>query len=380
MSRTAMLPLENLGLLAELRKTLWECAEPSGGEVQTMEVVKRFFQRHAPQFSCQEYEGGSLAWFLHGEENGPTLLLRSELDALLLREEKGDLGASHCCGHDGHMAMLAGLGLDLVRRPPVRGRVGLLFQAGEENGMGGMAINKVERFRSLRPDYVLALHNLPGRPLGEVALRTGTMCCASRGLEVTLAGESSHAAHPELGRSPAGAVARLIENLGHFNQTGEDGSLVRMATVIGARLGERYFGMTPDHAVLWATLRAHSDEAMDHLASAVVDMVRSVAAGQDLEAAWSWQDVFPAVVNDGRACDLVRAAANRAGLPLAELEAPFRWSEDFAYYGSTGPSALVGLGSGEICPALHSRDYEFPDELIPLGVSLLCQVLAELGM
>jgi metal-dependent amidase/aminoacylase/carboxypeptidase family protein len=132
--------------------------------------------------------------------------------------------------------------------------------------------------------------------------------------------------------------------------------------------------------VLWATLRTHSDQAMDHLAAEVVDMVRSVAAGQGLEAAWSWQDVFPAVVNDGRACDLVRAAAKRAGLPLAELEAPFRWSEDFAYYGSTGPAALVGLGSGEICPALHSRAYEFPDELIPLGVSLLCQVLAELGM
>jgi metal-dependent amidase/aminoacylase/carboxypeptidase family protein len=278
------------------------------------------------------------------------------------------------------MAMLAGLGLELGRQPPARGRVGLLFQAGEENGTGAVALNKVERFRALRPGYVLALHNLPGRPLGEVVLRAGSMCCASRGLEVTLIGASSHAAHPELGRSPAAAVARLIENLGHFDQTGEDGRLIRMTTVIGLRLGERHFGMTPDHAVLWATLRAHSDQAMDHLAAEVVDMVRSAAAGQGLEAAWSWQDVFPAVVNDGRAGDLVRAAANRAGLPLAELEAPFRWSEDFAYYGSTGPAALVGIGAGEICPALHSRDYEFPDELIPLGVSLLCQVLAELGM
>jgi amidohydrolase len=380
MSRSVMLPPENLGLLAEFRRRLRECAEPAGGEERTREQLRRFFQRHAPRFSCQEYEGGSLAWFVHGQQNGPTLLLRSELDALPLREETGDLGAAHCCGHDGHMAMLAGIGLELVNQPPARGRVGLLFQAGEENGTGAMALNNVERFRALRPDYVLALHNLPGRPLGEVALRTGSMCCASRGLELTLAGESSHAAHPELGRSPTAAVARLIENLGHFNQIGEDGSFVCMTTVIGARLGERHFGMTPDHAVLWATLRAHSNEAIDHLSSAVVDMVRSVAAGQDLEAVWSWQDVFPAVVNDGRACELVRAAANRAGLPLAELDAPFRWSEDFAYYGSTGPAALVGIGAGEICPALHSRDYEFPDELIPLGVSLLAQVLTELGM
>jgi amidohydrolase len=380
MSRSVMLPPENLGLLAEFRRRLRECAEPAGGEERTREQLRRFFQRHAPRFSCQEYEGGSLAWFVHGQQNGPTLLLRSELDALPLREETGDLGAAHCCGHDGHMAMLAGIGLELVNQPPARGRVGLLFQAGEENGTGAMALNNVERFRALRPDYVLALHNLPGRPLGEVALRTGSMCCASRGLELTLAGESSHAAHPELGRSPTAAVARLIENLGHFNQIGEDGSFVCMTTVIGARLGERHFGMTPDHAVLWATLRAHSNEAMDHLSSAVVDMVRSVAAGQDLEAVWSWQDVFPAVVNDGRACELVRAAANRAGLPLAELDAPFRWSEDFAYYGSTGPAALVGIGAGEIWPALHSRDYEFPDELIPLGVSLLAQVLTELGM
>lgn len=375
-----LLPAE-LERVTELRNRLHAIAEPSGAEHRTRALLHGFFQRHRAAWCGTEHAGGSLSWMLRGREPGPTLVLRCELDGVPLPgDTPGSPVARHRCGHDGHMAMLAGLGLLLLRRPPKRGRVVLLFQAAEENGEGALKVVGDGGFRALQPDLILALHNLPRRPMGQVVLRSGSMCCASRGLEIDLFGRPAHAAQPELGRSPAPVLARLIEVIGQMQAGSDDGGPVCMATLVGARLGERHFGTTPDRALLWVTLRTDADAAMDDLCATIAHKVADLAARHELRFQCHWRDVFPAVVNDAAGCELVRAAACAAGLPSEELTAPFRWSEDFAHYARAGRAVLAGIGSGAHCAPLHDRDYLFPDALLPTGVKLLAGVIAELGM
>ena len=85
---------------------------------------------------------------------------------------------------------------------------------------------------------------------------------------------------------------------------------------------------------------------------------------------------FPATVNDKRRAAIVlaaAAAAHEGGLDVALMDTPFPWSEDFGWFGASFPdegAVLFGLGSGIHCPPLHSKTYDFPDELLPIGVEL----------
>lgn len=108
----------------------------------------------------------------------------------------------------------------------------------------------------VRSSYAFALHNLPGTPLGTVAIRRGTFNCASRGIAVTLSARPSHAAHSEDGTSPALAMCALVERLGARHQDcelsipAEDRGL-RLSTIVHAELGEVAFGTSPAKPWSW---------------------------------------------------------------------------------------------------------------------------------
>ena len=89
----------------------------------------------------------------------------------------------------------------------------LLFQPAEETGAGARAVLADPAFGVLRPDYAFALHNMPGLPLGAVAVAAGPASCASVGWRIALTGREAHAAFPETGQSPAPMLARLVRHL-----------------------------------------------------------------------------------------------------------------------------------------------------------------------
>jgi amidohydrolase len=363
--------------IVEYRRNLHRHPELAGQEAATSRRAVRFFAPLAPDRVLEGLGGHGVAFVFAGAQPGPTVLLRCELDALPIAEA-GDLphrsdaaGVSHKCGHDGHMAILAALGRDLAVRRPVRGRVVLLHQPAEETGQGAAAVLADPRFAEIAPDLAFALHNLPGHAAGEVVVREGAFSSASRGLAVALAGATAHAGQPETGRSPARALARIVAGLAEWAPA--DAAATDFATVVGARLGERAFGTAPGAAELWATLRAGSDAGLDRLAARALELVAAAAAADGIGHEATWHDVFPATVNDPAAVAVVRRAAGP--LPVRELTAPLRWSEDFGRFTAAGPGALFGLGAGREQPALHDPDYDFPDGLIPPASALLRRIV-----
>jgi len=360
--------------VVQLRHELHRHPELSGQEAETARRIVEFFAHLAPDSIIEHLGGHGVAVVFSGREAGPTVLLRCELDALPIEEtihpvhRSINAGVSHKCGHDGHMAILAAVGAKLAARRPRRGKVVLLYQPAEENGEGASAVLQDPKFSAIRPHYTFALHNLPGVPLGQVIIRAGTVACASRGMVVRLLGATAHAAQPETGRSPTRALCRIVHGLSPLPTGVVPAGESAFVTVVGASLGEKAFGVAPDRAEIWATLRSEVDGTMAKIVDYAEQLVRESASMSELDVALEYTEIFQATVNSHLAVELVQRSIGPCALNI--LEKPFRWSEDFGRFAADSEGALFGIGAGTDVPDLHNPDYDFPDPLIPVAAQL----------
>ncbi|MDQ1849511.1 amidohydrolase [Gemmobacter fulvus] len=369
-----MLAASDLAELIAFRHALHRQPEVSGHEAQTARAVLAFTADSQPDDRLTDLGGHGVALVYRGATPGPTVLIRSELDALPIAElsdvpHRSQIpGTGHLCGHDGHSTILAGLARLLGRQRPASGRVVLLFQPAEEDGSGAAAVLADPRFAQITPDYAFALHNLPGLPLGHVVLEQGPANCASVGLKLALTGKTSHAAEPHKGISPAQALAQLIPGLMALGQGGALTPEFRLVTLTHAQMGAPAFGITPGHAELWATLRTLTDAGMAALRAEALTLAQQIATAQGLTLDHSWHDDFAACTNDPVATGLFRAALMAEDIPLIAGDMPLRASEDFGRFGAAAHAAMAYFGAGEHTPALHNPDYDFPDALIASGI------------
>lgn len=373
---------QTLSAFVRIRQELHQHPELSSHEEKTAERIKQYFMAMKPDQVFENLGGHGLAFLFKGQQNGPVTLIRCELDALPIHEinhfpyKSCVDGVSHKCGHDGHMAIVVALGDYLAGNRPEKGTVICLFQPAEETGIGAIQVVDDEQFSQLKPDYSFALHNLPGKPMGQVLCKPGTFNCASRGMIIRLKGKTSHAAHPEDGISPAIAMSRLVEGLTRLPDSMEGFNLV---TVVHANLGEVAFGTSPADAVVMATLRTATNEAMDILIARACQLAEHYAEAEHLSFSIEWEDVFGASVNTETGYQQVIKACQNAGIEAVTMDEGFRWSEDFGKFTDVGEGAMFALGSGENSPQLHNPDYDFPDELIPVGFSVFKEIIRDIN-
>lgn len=368
--------------LTSLRRTLHQRPEISGEEAETAARIADELTALGADHIWRGLGGHGVAAEFRGAADGPTVLLRCELDGLPIREvseiaHKSEIpGKGHLCGHDGHMVSMLGVAMALAARPAT-GRVILLFQPAEETGAGAKAVIEDPRWPEIRPDYAFAYHNVPGRPLGEIGLRPGPGNCASRGMQILLEGKSSHAAAPEDGVSPGPAMAALMHALPKLSTGTIEDDAFALSTLTHAQLGAPTFGIAPGQGELRVTLRCMTDARMEALVAEAMALVAQHVAG--LSAEIFWHDIFLSVTNDVEATHIARQAAKRLGHRLHEMPAPMRWSEDFGRIGGTGAkAAMLYVGAGENHPQLHNPDYDFPDALIPIMVDLFSGIIADM--
>lgn len=370
--------------LITLRKELHQYPELSGYENETVARIQEVMASANPSREISGLGGHSIAFIFEGEQPGPTTLLRCELDALPIQEDlpiphcSSRPGVSHKCGHDGHMAILAGIGLWLGKQHLVDGQIILLFQSAEETGEGARALVKDPAFHHIQPDYAFALHNLPGYPLGTVMVKSGTFNCASRGIIIELEGHTSHAAHPEEGNSPALAMCELIKYLDKLPADLIPGEEIAFATVVHAKVGEIAFGTSPGKAVVMATLRAETNGTIDKIYNDVIGFSNKLCRDNQLRMRISEQDVFDASINHPEAVDKILFIGKKYNNVIGLIHDPYRWSEDFGAISNTCKGAMFGLGAGEGVAPLHHPDYDFPDELISIGMDMMQGIIQEL--
>lgn len=369
--------------LINFRKRLHKFPELSGNEKVTANRVVDFARRFYHGEIITKLGGNGVAIVFKGEQAGKTVLIRCDMDALPIHEENEvDYtsvypNVSHKCGHDGHMAIVSGLVPLLSEEKIPKGKVVLLFQPAEETGEGAERIMLDTKFGKIVPDYVFALHNLPGYEQSDIIIRKNEFASASTGLIIRLKGKTSHAAEPEKGITPTPAVAELITGLVDLAniKTLKEFSLV---TIIHCQLGERAFGTTPGYAELMATLRSYKGEDMMVMTKRAEKLIHATAAKYNLKYEIEWVEKFPSTFNNDSCVNLVRESAGENHLTVREISHPFRWSEDFGHFTQQFKGALFGIGSGVGHPELHHSDYDFPDEIIVTGTKMFYSIISEI--
>ena len=370
--------------LVDLRHDLHRYPELSGEEKKTAIRIRSWLEQCSPARIIDGIGGFGIAAIFDSGEEGPAVLFRCELDALPIYEvgepewRSTVSGKAHLCGHDGHMAIIAGLAKLLHEIPPTKGKVILLFQPAEETGEGARAIIKDKKFALIQSDFAFALHNLPGVKLGEVGIKPGPFNFASEGLSIHLTGHTSHASHPEDGNSPVYAMTELVNVLPALPTTLGLTNESALLTIVHARLGAENFGISPGDAFVMTTIRSIDDKLQKNLITHAEELARRIAGNHNLEIEMSYSDRFAACTNDDIATQIIQTVLEKNRLEHQYLNTPFRWSEDFGIFGATTKSVLCVLGAGYNCPQLHNPDYDFPDELIETGVKLFDGIVRHL--
>jgi amidohydrolase len=367
--------------LVDLRHHIHSIAEVSGEENDTAEFIKETLQKFDPDEITTGLGGHGLMARFGSQEDAPAILIRCELDALPIAEEN-DLeyaskteGVGHKCGHDGHMAILCGVAQKLSERLSLDGCVYLLFQPSEEIGKGARKVLDDQQFKDINPDYVFALHNVPGFEEHNIVIKSGPFAAASVGFIARFSGQTAHAAHPEEGISPALAVAQFIQSVSSLPQFYAPMDKAAKATVIQSHIGEQAFGTSPANGEVMATLRTYDDELLDKMKNQAEHLAAGIAGTYNLDLETEWVEPFPATINNENAVQMVRSVAKNEDFEIVNKEAPFGWSEDFGHFTDAYKGALFGLGSGIDQPALHAANYDFPDDIIETGVKIFTGII-----
>lgn len=368
-------------LMTFRREILHQYPEVSGCEEKTAENVIQFLKPLQPDQLITNLGGHGIAAIFG--TSGPLILLRSELDALPIAEintfeyHSKFPGVSHKCGHDGHSVILCGVAAWLAENRPENGRVLLLFQPAEENGEGAEAVLKDEKFSDINPEYVFALHNLPGFPLHQIVVKEGSFTAAVSSIVVQLKGKTSHAAEPEHGINPALAIAEILLETDKLNVNVQADKNFTVITPVYVKMGEIAHGISAGEGELHLTVRTWTDENLNLAKSKIEAMVKRACERIGINYSTEWIQNFSANNNDVQAVNIIRKAANQNGFELFESPVPFKWGEDFGLFTQKYKGAMFGLGGGQNLPALHNPDYDFPDELLLTGIKQFIAIINE---
>lgn len=375
---------QRLESIIRFRKELHKNPELSGKETETAQRIVSFLEQYPPDELQTNIGGTGILAIYKGSEQGKSILFRCELDALPIKETNSfehksiKNGISHKCGHDGHMAILCGLASELHHKRPEKGCVILLFQPAEENGSGAEKVANDEKFKALKPDYVFALHNLPGFSKNQIVVKEGTFSCAVKSIIIRLKGKIAHAAEPENGINPALAIATIIQQFDAKNQPDKTNKNFTIITPVYSSFGQKSYGISAGKGEVHFTIRCQTNNEMEKLSNELQNITEEIAKNHHLELKIKWIESFQANENNAKANNFIKNATKILGLDLLEKETPFSWGEDFGLFTQIYLGAMFGLGAGKETPALHHSDYDFPDEIIATGVKLFHQISKEI--
>jgi hippurate hydrolase len=319
---------------------------------------------------------------VRGARPGPTLLLRADMDALPMVEQT-DLpfasrheGRMHACGHDAHVAMLAGAARLLARRRDgLRGTVKLLFQPGEE-GHGGARVLIEEGLLEAEPrvDAAFALHVDSTLPPGCVALRPGPILASGDLLSIDVTGRGGHASMPHHAVDPIPAACELVLALQSLVTRRIDAFDPVVISVTRIQAGTTS-NVIPPSAHLLGTIRSVSERSRKEAHEGVRRVATGVAAAHGVEAKVHLVPGYPVTVNDdGFAAFARRVAGDLLGAQgVVDMPAPIMGAEDFSYVLQRVPGALAFLGarvSGGRAEPLHSSRMVLDEDALANGVAL----------
>jgi hippurate hydrolase len=344
--------------------------------------------------------------------NGPTLLVRTDMDALPVQEQTGlpyassvrgksqtgdDVPVMHACGHDIHMTTLLGTAKMLAQlKSQWHGTLMLIGQPAEEvvKGADGMLRDHLyERFP--KPDYAIALHDNASLPAGQIGYTPGYLMASADSINVTMRGLGGHGASPQSTKDPVVMAAQFINALQTIVSR-EDSPLDPVVVTVGSIHGGTKRNIIPDEVQLLMTVRTYKPEVRKRVLASIERIARGIAttagvpddrmpvvellAGESVESTY----------NDPALTERIAAALTKGmGAPNVIRIDPLMVSEDFGRFGIDRkiPICMINLGavdpakiaSGQRLPSLHSSGFApLPDPTLRGGIKAMTLAVLEL--
>jgi len=328
---------------------------------------------------------------LGGDAKGPVVLLRGDMDALPVAERTGldyasqTEGVMHACGHDLHVAMLAGAArLLAARQRDLPGTVVFMFQPGEEGHAGArlMIAEGVLDAAGQRPVAAYALHVASSElPTGVCSTRPGPMLAAAEILEVTVLGHGGHGSQPHLAADPIPVACEMVTALQTL-VTRKFDVFDPVVITVGTFHAGTADNVIPDEASFLATVRSFSAAARDRVRESALALVGGIASGHGVTVSARFRDGYPVTVNDAAEA---RFAAGVAAELLGEecclaQPDPLTGAEDFSFVLEQVPGAYLMLGAcphgadPATAPNNHAADAVFDDSVLGAGAALYAEL------
>ncbi|MEC7877509.1 MAG: amidohydrolase [Bacteroidota bacterium] len=367
-------------------------------------------------FEVTENFGGYGVVGVYKNGNGPTILYRTDMDALPMEEKTelpyaskvitknfdgNDVGTMHSCGHDMHMTVWTGTARALVeRKDDWNGTIIMIGQPAEEIGAGAAMMLKEGLFEKFPvPNYGIALHSSPTIPSGKVGFGKGYIMANTESVDIKVYGQGAHGASPHMSIDPivtASVIIMELQTIVSRNINPLDDAVITVGSIKG---GTKH-NIIPDEVDLQLTIRTYKEEVRNLIHKRIKEICNGVASSMGLEKS-RWPKVVipdtftPANYNDEKLVDIMKKVSISAiGDENVVVSEPQMVGEDFARYGNTDhdiPTVMYWLGTvpkeriekynlGEYAlPALHSPFY-YPEieNSIRTGVLVSTESLIEL--
>ncbi|HTZ55013.1 MAG TPA: M20 family metallopeptidase [Candidatus Acidoferrum sp.] len=318
---------------------------------------------------------------LKGAKPGRTIMLRADMDALPILEERDHAyrsqaeGTMHACGHDGHVAILLGAAALLAdRRDDVAGTVALVFQPAEE-GLGGAKAmiddGIIERFAIER---AYGLHLSTKYPTGVLGFREGPMYASSDSIEIEVVGVGGHGSAPQDAIDPIYTAANFITSVQQVVSRKVD-PLEPAVVTIGAIHGGTTHNVIPRTCTMLGTVRAFNDDVRAAMPERIERVLRACcdASGATYDYKYLWR--YPVTANDIAQTQYARAlAVKTVGDRMVVDATALMGAEDFSYFAQRIPSCFYTLGcSGgpQTSHPHHSSLFDIDERALPNGIAMM---------
>jgi hippurate hydrolase len=368
--------------LSSIRQDIHMHPETAFEEVRTSDLVAR----KLAEYGCEVHRGlaktGVVGTLRRGNATR-AVGLRADMDALPIQERNTFAHASinknkmHACGHDGHTTMLLGAARYLAESKSFNGTIHFIFQPAEEGLGGGRVMVEEGLFQKFPCDGVFAIHNVPGLPIGHMAVRAGTLLASADSWTIKVKAKGSHGAMPHQGNDPFIIGCQIVLALQTIASRNID-PLDSVVVSVGFMKGGDTFNVIPDEVTIGGTARALVPHVQDMIESRMGEIARGVAQAYGASVDVKYDRRYPPTINHADETEFAAKVAEEVCGPgnVKRDIPPVMGGEDFSFMLQKVPGAMLWLGNGpgEGNCLLHNPNYDFNNEAIPVGVSFLARL------
>ncbi len=373
--------------LVARRRDLHKHPELAFEEVRTAGIVAEELTRLGLEVQTGVGKTGVVG-LLEGDQDGPTVLVRADMDALPIQElneveyASEVPGKMHACGHDAHTTIGLGVAKLLAgQRDKLVGRVKFAFQPAEETVGGAMAMVKDGVLENPRPDVTLGLHVWNSEPLGRIGVDNGPIMAGSSTFQIKITGKGGHAALPNNTLDPVVCASQLVLALQTIVSRNVNPLEQAVVSVTYVRAGDAY-NIIPQESELHGTIRTFTDEVRSLVEKRMTEITQSLCEAMGCAVEINIRHHTRPVVNSPEVAERVRkvfselVGAESLGMPQRTMG-----GEDVCFLMDDIPGTFFFLGSSNSERGLdyghHHPRFDIDEDVLPLGVALLTAAVAD---